>query len=123
MHKVSGNTTAAPPIRWARPVRQFGPGVDAAMRRGHWVEAGQLFNLNPRRFMTNPAETPLPPGTPPRTAEDRTVAILAYVTIIGFIIAIVMHGSKKTALGSFHLRQVLGLIVTGLALWLPGIII
>jgi uncharacterized membrane protein len=68
------------------------------------------------------------PETPPvasatATTEDRTIAILAYITIIGFIIAIVMHGSKKTALGSFHLRQVLGLIVTGLALWLPGIII
>jgi len=68
------------------------------------------------------------PETPPvaaatSTTEDRTVAILAYITIIGFIIAIVMHGSKKTALGSFHLRQVLGLIVTGLVLWLPGVII
>ncbi len=65
-----------------------------------------------------PPVTPVAPAT-----EDRTVAILAYITIIGFIIAIVMHGSKKTPLGSFHLRQVLGLVVTGLALWLPGIII
>lgn len=65
-----------------------------------------------------------PPVAPAASAtEDRTVAILAYITIIGFIIAIVMHGSKKTALGSFHLRQVLGLIVTGLVLWLPGVII
>ena len=68
------------------------------------------------------------PETPPvapvaSTTEDRTIAILAYITIIGFIIAIVMHGSKKTALGSFHLRQMLGLVVTGLALWLPGMII
>jgi uncharacterized membrane protein len=62
-----------------------------------------------------------PPVAP--VTEDRTVAILAYITIIGFIIAIVMHGSKKTPLGSFHLRQVLGLVVTGLALWLPGVII
>ena len=65
--------------------------------------------------------TETPPVAP--VSEDRTVAILAYITIIGFIIAIVMHGSKKTPLGSFHLRQVLGLVVTGLALWLPGIII
>lgn len=54
--------------------------------------------------------------TPPpaaATTEDRTVAILAYITLIGFIIAIVMHSSKKTALGAFHLRQGLGLFITG----------
>lgn len=50
-----------------------------------------------------------------QTGEDKTVAILAYITLIGFIIALVMHGSKKTALGSFHLRQMLGIVVTGLA--------
>ena len=54
-----------------------------------------------------------PPAAP--ATEDRTVAILAYITIIGFIVAIVMHSSKKTALGAFHLRQVLGLILTGIA--------
>ena len=45
---------------------------------------------------------------------DKTVAILAYVTLIGFIVAIVMHQGNKTALGAFHLRQTLGLVVTGL---------
>ena len=33
-----------------------------------------------------------------------------------------MHGSKKTKLGSFHLRQVLGLFITGFALWIPCMI-
>jgi uncharacterized membrane protein len=64
--------------------------------------------------------------TPPpaaATTEDRTVAILAYITLIGFIIAIVMHSSKKTPLGAFHLRQVLGLFVTGLVIWIPCIIL
>ncbi|HYC30807.1 MAG TPA: hypothetical protein VEB59_00885, partial [Gemmatimonadales bacterium] len=46
--------------------------------------------------------------------EDKTVAILAYVTIIGFIVAIVMYQGNKTRLGAFHLRQTLGLVVTGL---------
>lgn len=46
-------------------------------------------------------ETPPPVAG---TTEDRTVAILAYITIIGFIIAIVMHSSKKTAIGTYHLR-------------------
>lgn len=46
--------------------------------------------------------------------EDRTVAILSYITIIGFIIAIVIHSSKKTKLGAYHLRQMLGLVLIGL---------
>lgn len=45
--------------------------------------------------------------------EDKTVAILCYVTILGFIAAIFMHQSNKTQLGAFHLRQVLGLALTG----------
>ena len=63
------------------------------------------------------------PETPPPVTEDRTVAILTYITIIGFIIAIVMHSSKKTPLGAFHLRQGLGLFVTGLVIWLPCVIL
>jgi uncharacterized membrane protein len=45
--------------------------------------------------------------------EDKTVAILCYVTIVGFIAAIFIHQSRKTQLGAFHLRQVLGMILTG----------
>lgn len=65
------------------------------------------------------SETPAPAVS----TEDRTVAILTYITIVGFIIAIVMHSSKKTTLGAFHLRQGLGLFVTGLVIWIPGLII
>ncbi len=59
------------------------------------------------------------PVTPPPAApatEDNTTAILAYITLIGFIVAIIMHGSKKTALGAYHLRQALGLFIT----WFAG---
>lgn len=63
-----------------------------------------------------------PDTTTAGTPEDRTVAILGYITIIGFIVAIVMHSSKKTKLGSYHLRQMLGLVVTGLAAGFIGII-
>lgn len=57
-------------------------------------------------------------NTPNASTEDKTVAILAYITLIGFIIAIVMHGSNKTKLGSYHLKQALGLVITGVASWL-----
>ncbi len=70
--------------------------------------------------MSTTPETPAPAAI---AKEDSTVALLAYITIIGFIIAIVMHSSKKTALGAFHLRQMLGLIVTGFVIWIPCAII
>ncbi len=55
--------------------------------------------------------------------EDRTVAILSYLTIIGFIVALVLHSSKKTALGAYHLRQTLGLIVSALVLGVAGFVL
>lgn len=72
--------------------------------------------------MSTPTDTP-PPAAAGSASEDRTVAILTYITIIGFIIAIVMHSSKKTALGAFHLRQGLGLFITALVVWIPCMII
>ena len=47
--------------------------------------------------------------------EDRTVAILSYITLIGFIAAIFMHQNHKTQLGAFHLRQMLGMVLTSAA--------
>jgi uncharacterized membrane protein len=49
--------------------------------------------------------------------EDRTVAMVAYLTFIGLIVAIVMHNSNKTRLASFHLRQSLGLMLTAIIYW------
>ncbi len=51
--------------------------------------------------------------TPAPVAEDRTVAIVSYLTLIGFIVALVLFGQpdKKTALNGFHLRQNLGLLI------------
>jgi len=78
--------------------------------------------------MSTTPETPAPAATAPATAkEDSTVALLAYITPIffgiGIVIAIIMHNGKKTALGAYHLRQSLGLLLTGLASWIPCIII
>lgn len=46
-------------------------------------------------------------------AKGKTIAILAYCTLIGFIIAIIMHSSEKTKYGAFHIRQALGLFIFG----------
>jgi len=52
---------------------------------------------------------------PTTVQEDKTVAVLSYCTLIGFIIALVMHSSNpvKTKLGAYHLRQALGLFIAG----------
>jgi len=62
-------------------------------------------------------ENIMPPSqaTTAAATEDKTVAVLSYLTIIGFIVAIFMHQNQKTELGAFHLRQVLGMVVTGIA--------
>jgi uncharacterized membrane protein len=60
---------------------------------------------------------PVTASAPPAvsTAEDKTVAILSYITLIGLIAAIVIHSNKKTALGAYHLRQALGFYLTVMA--------
>jgi uncharacterized membrane protein len=63
---------------------------------------------------TTPTQTP----PPPTITEDKTVAIISYLTLIGFIVAIILNSSKKTRLGAFHLRQVLGFALTIIAGWL-----
>ena len=50
------------------------------------------------------------------TTEDKTTAIVSYLTLIGFIAAVIIHGNKKTRLGAYHLRQTLGLMLTSFAI-------
>ena len=45
--------------------------------------------------------------------NGKTVAIVSYLTIIGWIIAYVMYGNKKQQLSAYHIRQSLGIMITG----------
>ena len=65
----------------------------------------------------NPPSAQPPP--PAAGGEDKTVAIVAYLTLIGFLVAIIIHSNKKTKLGAFHLRQTLGLLLTSLVCIIP----
>ncbi len=58
------------------------------------------------------------------TADNgKTVAIIAYITLIGWIIALIMNNQNKTLLGSYHVRQSLGIMCVGVILViLSGII-
>jgi|SRR5690606_13985035 len=54
--------------------------------------------------------------------EGKNIAIIAYVTLIGLIIAFAMNNEKKNSFAAYHIRQSLGLICTGFALGLVNII-
>ncbi|MEZ4857835.1 MAG: hypothetical protein R2781_03420 [Flavobacteriaceae bacterium] len=49
--------------------------------------------------------------------NGKTVGIIAYLWIIGWVIALVMHNGNKTEHGAFHVRQALGLMILWLLLW------
>lgn len=54
--------------------------------------------------------------------EGKSTAITAYITIIGLIAAFVMNNDKKDPFAAYHIRQSLGLGITGLALGVINII-
>ena len=62
-----------------------------------------------------------PPAIPVEATsnEDKTVAIVAYLSLLGFIIALIIHGNKKTTLGAYHLRQMLGIIIFAIPCIIP----
>ncbi|MDT0557852.1 DUF883 domain-containing protein [Ichthyenterobacterium sp. W332] len=48
-------------------------------------------------------------------SDGKNVAIIAHITLIGWIIAIVMNGGdKKSEFASFYIRQVLGIFIVAL---------
>lgn len=75
--------------------------------------------------------------------EGKTIAIISYITFIGTIIAFIMNNEKKNPFASFHIRQMIGIIlifivaaivgafsgmlswiidIFGIVLWLIGLI-
>lgn len=57
-----------------------------------------------------------------QTNNGHMVAVVSYLTIIGWIIALVLHQNEKTALGGFHLRQTLLLMIIGFGIGIIPII-
>lgn len=73
------------------------------------------------------------PGSTGSTIEEgKATAIIAYITVIGLVIALVMNGDKKNPFAAYHIRQSLGLMLTSFAVsvvsmipfvgWLVGIV-
>lgn len=60
-------------------------------------------------------------NTPPPSAlpdNGKTVAIVSYITLIGWIVALIIHSDRKTRLGAYHLRQTLGLMILAIAIYI-----
>lgn len=45
------------------------------------------------------------------TDNGKTVGIISYLWLIGWVIALVMHNGNKTEYGAFHIRQSLGIMI------------
>ena len=55
-------------------------------------------------------------------SNAKLIGVLSYITIIGWIVAMVLHSNNRSEFGAFHLRQSLGLFITGLIIgWIPVI--
>ena len=54
--------------------------------------------------------------------DAKTVAVIAYLTIIGLVVAFVMNNEKKDEFATYHIRQSLGLTVLSLGLFVIGMI-
>lgn len=52
-------------------------------------------------------------------SDGKTIAIVAHLTIIGFIIALVMNSGNRTDFGSFYIRQTLGIFLISLVWFIP----
>jgi hypothetical protein len=53
------------------------------------------------------------------SSDGKNVAIIAHITLIGWIIALVMNNGNKSEFGSFYIRQMLGLILFSLVGIIP----
>ena len=63
------------------------------------------------------------------TSDEKTTALITYITILGLIIGIIMNNTKKSEFVSYHIRNMIGLslgmIALGVFLWMgiPSLLI
>lgn len=61
-------------------------------------------------------------GTSQTADTSLSIATIAYITFVGLIIAVVMNKDKKEEFANYHIKQSLGLALTGLAVGILSII-
>ena len=50
-------------------------------------------------------------------SDGKNVAIIAHITLIGWIIALIMNSNNKNEFASFYIRQMLGLMIVAFLLY------
>ena len=54
--------------------------------------------------------------------DGKTKAIVAHITLIGWVIALIVNSNDKDEIASFYIRQVLGIFLFGFIItWIPVI--
>lgn len=53
----------------------------------------------------------------PQSSNAQLVAIVSYLTLVGWIIAFVLYQNDKSEFAIYHLRQSLGILITGIIGW------
>lgn len=48
--------------------------------------------------------------------DGKTIGIIAYITLIGWVVAFIMNSSKKNEYANFHLRQMFWLVLLSIAI-------
>lgn len=86
------------------------------------IKRQKVMEMNQDNQGQQNAQAQQQPQSAANKSVDNTVAVVAYITLIGFIIALIMHSNNKTKLGAFHLREMLGLIIFGVGLWIINFI-
>src|SRR6187401_1644388 len=67
---------------------------------------------------TNPTPTPAASGI-----DGKTIAIISYLTWIGWIIAFILYNSNKSRLAAYHLRQTLALMILSILVYIVQIML
>jgi uncharacterized membrane protein len=65
------------------------------------------------------------PGPAPTSSgmDPKILGIISYLTPVGLIIAFVLYSSSKTDYVSFHLKQMLGIVLCGIVLQMSTFIL
>ena len=55
--------------------------------------------------------------------DGKTIAIISYLTWIGWIIAFILYNSNKSRLAAYHLRQTLALMILSILVYIVQIML
>ncbi|MDD3458068.1 MAG: hypothetical protein PHO74_01125 [Weeksellaceae bacterium] len=81
-----------------------------------------LFELNSKIMQENATNNPSGENTNESGMDEKTMGIVSYLTIVGWIIVLAVRKSK-TEYTSFHLRQMAGLIALSIGIFIISMVL